>query len=259
MMRFAYSTLGWHGPLRETCHSIAELGFEGIEMFQLLYLVEQGKDIRAMLKEFGLQLCAAYFGSAFVDDDVFPSELADVKATVRAMTGLGAHILILGGGRVRRGREDSDKMTFIRNLNTLGKVAREYDAILAFHPHMWTLISSLAEIKKVMEATDPELVKLTADTAHLAGGGAEPTAFLREYRERIVHVQFKDRKDHEFVELGKGNLPIRESYEVLARQGYRGWVTVELDASEDPKASAKANANYLRTQLGIERLRFHPG
>jgi len=174
------------------------------------------------------------------------------------MTQLGARILILGGGRVRHGRQDSDKVTFIRNLNTLGKAVRQYDAILAFHPHMWTLISSIEDIRRVMQATDPDLVKLTADTAHLACGGAEFPAFLREYRERIVHVQFKDSYDHEFLELGKGKLPIRESYELLVKQGYDGWVTVELDASEDPRASAKANANYLRSQLGIETLRAHP-
>jgi inosose dehydratase len=149
-------------------------------------------------------------------------------------------------------------MTFIRNLSTLGEVAKRCGAILAFHPHLWTLVSTLSEIKKVMEATDPELVKLSADTAHLAGGGAEPTAFLREYRERIVHVQFKDSDERGFVELGEGNLPIRESYEILAEQNYDGWITVELDASEDPRASARANAKYLRTQLGVESLHTHP-
>ncbi|MHC4743773.1 MAG: hypothetical protein ACYS8Z_17800, partial [Planctomycetota bacterium] len=101
MIRFAYSTLGWHRPVRETCRSMAELGFEGIEMWQLLYLVEQGIDVRAMLNDFGLRLSAAYFGSAFVDDDVFPSELSDFETTAKAVVELGGRIVILGGGRVR--------------------------------------------------------------------------------------------------------------------------------------------------------------
>ena len=71
----------------------------------------------------------------------------------------------------------------------------------------------MEDIKEAMEATDPELVKLAADTAHLADGGADPVAFLHEYRERIVHVHFKDcGDDHEFLELGKGDLPIRAAY-----------------------------------------------
>lgn len=253
-MRFAYETIGWRGPLQDTLAAIARLGFEGVEMFDLLDRVEHQEDVAGMLRESGLALSAAYFAGSFVEADRFAAEMADFQRTARAVLQLGGHQIVVGGGRRRRSREAKDTATLIQNLNKLGRAARRAGIELAFHPHWGTLVSSPEEIAFVLAATDPELVKLALDIAHLALCGGNPLEILGRYLDRVVYVHLKDLKEDVFTELGRGELPIVEFCEVIGQRGFQGWAAIELDASEDPVSSGKDNAKYIREHLA----RFSP-
>jgi len=252
-MRFAYGTIGWHGELEETFGAIADLGFEGVEMFDLLDRMEHGEEVGRMLKEAGLVLSAAYFGGSFVQEDAFARELADFEQTARHVAKLGGGFVILGGGRRRRDREVEDTRRLMQNLDKLGRAAQRAGIQLGLHPHHGTLLSSPQEIDAAMAATDPEVVKFAPDIAHLARCGGDPLDLLRRHLDRVVYVHLKDLGDvasDEFVELGLGKMPILDFFRILNERGYNGWATVELDASEDPVHSARVNAKFVREELG---------
>ncbi len=59
-MHFAYGTIGWHGQITDTLDAISRLGFEGVEMFDVLERLEAREDLSSLLSERGLLLSASY-------------------------------------------------------------------------------------------------------------------------------------------------------------------------------------------------------
>ena len=101
----------------------------------------------------------------------------------------------------------------------------------------------------MIEATDPHFVKLIADVAHLALGGADPAEVIRSYRARLMFVHFKDlradvatlarrnpalvrRKKYLFCELGAGVVGFPAILSALREIRFPGWIIVELDGYE---------------------------
>ena len=249
-MRFGYGTIGWQGPLDVTLRAIADLGFAGAEMFDLRERIAHGDNVGQQLKDAGLALSSAFFGGSLVQEELFSTELSNFQQTVRCIKDLGGKCVVVGGGRIRRGNERSDFRNLTKNLNELGRTARSAGVEMAYHPHLGTLVSTPRQIADAMDATDSEVVKLALDTAHLAEGNADPLSMLQQYVDRVVHVHLKDLLQGNFAELGEGSLPLVSFCHVLEENGYEGWCIVELDSSEDPVASARINARFIRDQLG---------
>ncbi len=78
------------------------------------------------------------------------------------------------------------------SLNELGRRTLEYGIRLAPHPHIWGPLEREAEIRRVMELTDPKYVWLTADTGHLTLGGADAVQMVSDYFPRIAEIHLKD-------------------------------------------------------------------
>ncbi|MBS9806678.1 myo-inosose-2 dehydratase [Bacillus toyonensis] len=145
--------------------------------------------------------------------------------------------------------EEWDKLA--EGLHHLGKLAQEKGLHIVYHHHMGTGVQTTAEIEKLMEMTDPELVSLLFDTGHLVFSGEEPLYILKKYLSRIKHVHLKDIRQ-EVVDAVKGNdlsflqavkngaftvpgdgvIVFDEVFTILANSEYKGWFVVE--AEQDP-------------------------
>jgi inosose dehydratase len=118
-----------------------------------------------------------------------------------------------------------------------------------FHQHVGTLVETLAEVRRLLETTDPTVLGLCLDTGHWTfGAGGDPVAAVRELRDRIWHVHFKDcervvmaasRTDEwdgptsvghgVFCELGNGCVDFPGVLRALDEIDYDGWIVVEQD------------------------------
>ncbi|MFJ1105281.1 myo-inosose-2 dehydratase (plasmid) [Bacillus sp. RA(2023)] len=145
--------------------------------------------------------------------------------------------------------EEWDKLA--DGLHHLGKLAQEKGLHIVYHHHMGTGVQTTAEIEKLMDMTDPELVSLLFDTGHLVFSGEEPLYILKKYLSRIKHVHLKDIrqevvdivkenelsflqavKNGAFTVPGDGVIVFDEVFTILANSDYQGWFVVE--AEQDP-------------------------
>ncbi|WP_144514362.1 myo-inosose-2 dehydratase [Bacillus thuringiensis] len=145
--------------------------------------------------------------------------------------------------------EEWDKL--VDGLHHLGKLAQEKGLHIVYHHHMGTGVQTTAEIEKLMDITDPNLVSLLFDTGHLVFSGEEPLYILKKYLPRIKHVHLKDIrkevvdavKENELSFLqavkngaytvpGDGVIVFDEVFTILANSDYKGWFVVE--AEQDP-------------------------
>ncbi|KOA19147.1 inosose dehydratase [Clostridium homopropionicum DSM 5847] len=168
---------------------------------------------------------------------------------------------------------DEEWVKLTEGLNKLGELAKEKDMKLVFHHHMGTGVQTTAEIEKLMEMTDPNLVYLLFDTGHLTFSGEDTEAVLRKFVNRIKHVHLKDIRPEvrkrvieenmsflqavkagTFTVPGDGCIDFEPLFKILDENNYEGYLLVE--AEQDP---AKANPleyaikarKYIKEKTGL--------
>jgi inosose dehydratase len=144
-----------------------------------------------------------------------------------------------------------------------------------FHHHMGTGVMIRAEVDRLMERTDPEVVHLLLDTGHLFWAADDPLAMTKAYASRVKHVDLKNirrevmetcNRTHRtfgdavmagvFTEPGdpEGAIDFAPIFQVLAEAGYGGWLLVgaEQDAKKaNPLDYARMARANLREAAGL--------
>jgi inosose dehydratase len=270
-------------PFEQCVSEMALAGFEGCSVGH-----KYPKDPEVLKRELelrGLRVsepwASTYFTVAEMEDrtlESFRQQMAFIKEmggtdVVVAELGHAVHqqpVFVLANKPVF---SDEQWGRMVEGLNRLGRMAAEEDMRLCYHHHMGTGVQTRAEVDRLMNDTDPEVVHLLFDTGHLYWAGDDPLDMARAYADRIKHVHLKDiREDvldrcmeHKmsflesviegaFTVPGDGVIDFEPIFRTLADAGYEGWLIVE--AEQDPhKANpleyAKKARAYLRQVAGL--------
>jgi inosose dehydratase len=269
-MHIGYHCLTWgrDGVVR-AMEEIAELGYEGIEIFDAIagdYDKRRG-EFMGMLDEHALALAGIYVGGVLSTREDFARDLDHCKRCADFLKECDGEIVVLGGGARAAGVSVNDAIKqMAENCNRIGEVVRGMELSAAYHPHLGTLIENREEIGRFMELTEPGLVWLAPDTGHITAAGADAVEVFRAYIDRIAYVHLKDvnptwleRKKHEpnpkvrvFSELGTGPVDFPAIIDILKAHEFEDWLMVELDDTEtSPAESAEMSKRYIREKLGL--------
>jgi inosose dehydratase len=237
-----------NGSMEAAIRDIGAAGYEGTEMFDgnLVEYADRPEEFRATLSSAGLELVSVYTGANFIYADILPDELHRIRRAAELAATFGAERLVVGGGARRAaGTTGEDYSRLGTALDRVTDIAEEFGLSASFHPHLGTIVESPSELDRLMSQTR---IGFCPDTAHLAAGGADPAAAIRQYPDRIRHVHLKDfRQDpFQFLPLGEGDLDFPDIIRAVKESGYDSWLMVELDSYDgDPKAAAKISKKYL--------------
>ncbi len=261
---------------------MARAGYAGTE---ISYHFPTDVDVlRAALAGRRLRPAATFHAVDVREKESHASALAAVGPIADRLAALGSDTLILAdaatparlavAGRVAADGSDGLGDRAWRNLgdglNRIGETLRGRGMRAVFHPHVGTFVETRAEIDRLCRVTDAALIGLCPDTGHLAYAGVDPATLFRDYAERIGYVHLKDVdgtrlaavRDERigfveavklglFVRLGRGMVDIARIIEALRTARYAGWVIVEQDAPNDPRAAATENRRYLRERFDL--------
>jgi inosose dehydratase len=124
---------------------------------------------------------------------------------------------------------------------------------------MFKSVQTAREAEDLLEAHKNML--FLPDTGHLMVAGENVLEVLKRNYDRIVAIHLKDWipeygrayqfYSRGFVELGQGQVPLKQIIEFLQGRRYRGWLVVEQDTARDPDASARASHAWLRDNCGV--------
>ena len=232
----------------------------------------------------GLQVSEPWVSTYFTISDMeqqtvdnFEDRLAFLKAVggtdiVVAEFGGSSHLQPISLFANRPVFTDQQWDSLAGGLNRLGKLAAEAGMRLCYHHHMGTGVMTRADVDRLMDSTDPELVHLLLDTGHLAFAGDDPLAAARAHADRIKHVHLKDVRPEVLSQVLRENLSFQDAIEAgvftvpgdgaidfvpvlqaLADAGYQGWLVVEAEqhpAKANPLEYALKARAYLREVLG---------
>jgi inosose dehydratase len=232
----------------------------------------------------GLQVCNAWFSSLLLSEG-YEATIEAFKKHMDFLYDLGARVI----GASEQGNSiqgtslnifdnkpiytDEQWALVAKGFNDMGKLARDKGMYFTVHHHMGTGVQTAAEVDRLMELTDPNLVYLLYDTGHFAFAGEDSIAVLKKYVHRIKHVHLKDirnakltqakEKGFSFLDAvrygcftvpGDGDYDFTPVFEILAQADYEGWVVVE--AEQDPTIAnpyeyALMARKYIREKTGL--------
>jgi inosose dehydratase len=278
-------TLGYAQVLDE----IRETGYGGTEFGDWGFMPTDPSVLRRELDARKLAMVGAFVPVAFVDKNAHAAGAETAVRTAKllaAVEGESPFVVLADdngkntertnkAGRISAGEEltDSQWATFAKGVEHVARAVREQTGLrCVFHHHAAGFVETAEEVTRLLELTDPGLVGLCFDTGHLRFGGGDPLTALRQHRDRVWHVHFKDcsplvhqrsraeawdyfgsLKHGIFCELGKGDVDFAAVIAELRRTNYEGWIVVEQDVLPGmgaPKEFAQRNRDYLR-KLGL--------
>ncbi|GAA1810790.1 TIM barrel protein [Planosporangium flavigriseum] len=241
-----------NGDMQRALRDIAAEGYQGVELFDgnVADFADRPEVLRELLHETGLTLVSVYTGANFIYADSLPDELWRVNRAAELAALFGAEKLVVGGGARRAaGTDDEDYDRLGKSLDTVVDIAERQGLNASYHPHLSTIVESPDELERIMTRSR---IGFCPDTAHLAAGGGDPAALIRQYPERIEHVHLKDYRPEPFafLPLGQGALDFPDILAAVQEAGYDGWLLVELDSYDgDPREAARISKAYLDALL----------
>lgn len=271
-------------PFTRVLDEIAEIGYRGTELGPYGYFPPDPDAQRQELEKRNLQLVSAFVPVKLVDRSAHESGVEEALRVGKLLAALGAEYIILAddNGTVpeliaQAGQRTGSMLSadewdiFAEGVNTIARRVHDETGLgIVFHHHCAGYVETPEETRQLMDRTDTDLVGLCLDTGHWHYSGGDAVACLKEYGERMRHLHLKDcqpevakrcRESGEnyfeaveadvFCLLGKGEVDFPTVLEVLEKQGYKGWATVEQDVLVDdlnaPKEYAIHNATYLKS------------
>ena len=248
-------------PPDRMVETVRELGYSGIELGPPGYFGDDPDTVAELLGSYGLELVGAFAPLRIDDEEGFRDDLAFLDRTIGFLAATGARgPVVLAGAEndvrlAAAGRPDQTYATGLKGddlaraadrIERAADRAREGGVSSAFHPHTATYIENPDEVSALLDATDPELVRLAFDTGHTVVGGGDAVELARSARGRIGHLHLKDVDPAALARVRSGELAVEEAWDaglfcplgegsvdfsavLSALHGYDGWAVVEQD------------------------------
>jgi sugar phosphate isomerase/epimerase len=247
----------WTGSVDEMLDAVAAAGYAGIEITNTMIREYAGRPagFAKAVEARGLRLAAfAYASSAgFTDPGARQAERAGARKALDFVAHFPGVPLCIGGAHSPERSDVDEKIALAADFyNEAGRLGRERGVDVAFHPHSHhgSILESRTEYDRIMELTDPAVVKWNPDTGHIVRGGQDLLDTIRRYGSRIRHVHLKDAdRANRWQPLGKGICDIPGMLTVLETElSYSGWLVCEEESAEawaDPAGAIRWNRGYL--------------
>jgi len=243
-------------PWAEALATAAEIGFDGVELdigadYRETPLWRDGVDaVLAMADEADGTVMAFCAGACWQISPASPD--AAVREEIRTLLAslcwfaadLGAGVILVPvtpGGEGVPYEDEQDR--WVEEMTKLAPVAESTGVTLALENVGRGCGRSAEELIHLADGVGSPGVQVYYDVGNATAFGNDPVEEIRRLGSRIAAVHIKDREGDL---LGDGIVTISECIEALGEVGYSGDFVLETPGTDDPKAAAAHNLQYLR-------------
>lgn len=277
---------GSRDQYKQVLDEMQATGYAGTELGDWGFMPTDSAELAQVLADHHLALLASWVSVWLHDASKHQQSADDAVRTAKQLAKVGGakDFIVLGNdpygiplrsqnaGRItpEMGMDEDTWQIFAKGANYVAqRVMDETGLRTVFHHHIGTYIETPAETARLLDMTNPDILGLCFDTGHWRFGGGDPVSGIKQHRDRIWHVHFKDhdpkvaQQSREqqwdgptsvghgvFCELGKGDVDFPAVRDTLNQIGFEGWIVVEQDVLPGmgtPKASAQRNRDYLHS------------
>ncbi|HKU10763.1 MAG TPA: sugar phosphate isomerase/epimerase [Sinomonas sp.] len=190
-------------PWERFLDEVAEAGYKWIELGPYGYLPNDPSRLADELKARDLQVSAGTVFTAFHRGRDQWEEAWEPARRVAELTAAmgGKHIVVIPAmwrDDVTGEAVENEVLTaeqwdsLFKGHDELGRrLGEQFGLQQQFHSHADSHVQGQADIERLLENTDPELLTLCLDTGHAEYGGASSVDLIRKYPERIGYLHLK--------------------------------------------------------------------
>jgi len=248
-------------PLAEVLRVAKRVGWDGVELRRVDFAraAEAGKraeDVLALVKASGLGVACVgvepgWMGAESAERERLFGAFAE---SCRWAAELGARTVM---SPVDRGRVDLRRAA--TSLRAVGELAVKHRVRLALEFNSQAeQLNTLASVREVLALANDPSCGLLLDIYHLGRSGATLAEIEKVPLAEIAYVQFSDvprsglepGKALDRLPPGRGSVPFKEIFALLARKGYRGFMSYE---APNPAAWARPAEDVAREALEATR------
>lgn len=220
--------------VKGTLKKIAEMGYKGIETAG--YYGLSGKELKAMLNEFGLVCVGSHVGIDLLEGDKFDQTVAINKD-------LGTDRLIVPGADL------SNMPKLLERLNVAHAKAKKVGMRVGFHNHTkeFEMVDGKTKFDMIFSQT-PQDFLVQVDIGWATHAGQDVPALLRKYAKRIETVHVKEfSQEKKCVVVGEGDIKWPALFDLMEKETViKAYVIEQEQHTVGPMESVKGCFDNMR-------------
>jgi inosose dehydratase len=210
--------LPWHQFLDE----LAEADYAWLELGPYGYLPTDPSQLNDEVGKRGLKVSGGTVFGALHRRDQWDECLATARSVATLTAGVGARNLVFIPPLFRDPKsgefteppqlDNAGWKTLTASASEIGKILlADYNVRLQFHSHADSYVETQADIERFLDGTDPRYVSLCLDTGHVAYGGGDSVALIRNFPDRVGYVHIKQVNPAVLRDVRENNLSFGEA------------------------------------------------
>lgn len=163
-------------------------------------------------------------------------------------------LLVQKPGKDRENLEQRQQ-NLLKCVNQVANRAANKGIISSYHPNSpaGSIYRTEEDYKILLNGLDSKVIQYTPDVGHIAKGGMDPLKIIRQYRELVNCVHYKDMyQDGRWAPMGGGIIDFEGITRELKNTEFEGWIIVEDECDEaiaDPDSVTLADGVYIKNVL----------
>jgi inosose dehydratase len=271
-LQIGHTALTWNAVPRspenlgEAVKDVAELGYHSWETFATILGDWEAKGTLAgLIQKHGVPLKSGYYSANLIDPAGRKEAVAQVAGLAKILKKHGGTYMVLASNGVQRnGYNFKEHLpNIVATLNDFAKAINDAGIQTGFHQHTGTAIDSEAEVYGLMHAADTRHLTFAPDVGQLQKGGSDPVKVLKDFRQILTHMHFKDfvggpagEGFSGYCPIGKGKVDLKAILDLAEGAGHPVNVMVELDRNANNPMSARETAAIAKAWLKGEGYSF---
>lgn len=143
----------------------------------------------------------------------------------------------------------------LKCVNSIAKRANDQGITCTYHPNSpgGSVVRTAEDYAFFLNGLDQPVIGYAPDVGHIAKGGMDPLAVIKQYRTMVNHVHYKDlNTEGVWAAMGDGTIDFVGITTYLRDSGYEGWLIVEDEcprAVDEPDEVTLEDGVYVKNYL----------
>ncbi|MCE2490125.1 MAG: sugar phosphate isomerase/epimerase [Anaerolineae bacterium] len=237
----------------------AQTGFEGVELLDMFWTDEVGQipEVKRRCAALGLKLPVYSISTNFFRPDAMArdAELAGLKHGVDVAAQLGAPLLRVFSGELLPAYSFEQGFAWVVDCLATGAEYASQSGITLVLENHGQIAGRSDQVRAIIEAVGSPALRSNLDTGNFLLVGEDPPQAATALADLVALVHLKDfthaspdEGGHAYRDLvgqlytgaivGEGLVDLQAIHDVLTRQGYTGWLSLEYEGNIEPLQDA---------------------
>ncbi len=240
-MKLCCCTVCFHDlKLDEALKNAAAAGFKAIELVAVPNWIHftAGKDdssaLRALLEKHRLRMVALHAGGiSCLSPKAANASVDYFEKAIALMKQFGARQLVFTGSPREKG---GSLQNAVAALKRLSRIAEGEGVRVGLENHYKNWFETLADYDMLLGELIGPAIGITMDTGHFTSSRVDMSDLIEKHGRRIYHVHIKDHVGTQSVAIGAGETRNARHVAELARAGFEGFLSLELEVKDKENA-----------------------